>query len=491
MIIRKALICLCLGVGLPVFVPDLSSQVLFQIHDTTPDYRNYRTAHACAAAINRLEYINRKKDTIWADSAAFDPNSVHSEVPDTVRNIALQCARLISVDTVAPRDMVFTGKVLLVAGRDQDVEHMFMGRLNSLKEHAEREDSLSDMVNVFTNLNALYRRAKPVRVEALKQLYVSWKEIAVDSIYDYTRITMVGNLYGTGDTVAWRKAANELLSFYAGASDDLKKQIGYLLQNPIGATYWATLLHRILEKEFLDSLMHSSAAYTSALSGMSMRYFGRANPANKPIGFRIPEVQGTFWFSDEDDGRPEGSFSQFSSNQELTSPVSGKVNLLVFLQGGCHSHTPNGIRGVGRRPDQEEGCWPVLSTIRRLKKTYPQVEVTIISRTFGSLGNSFPVNPEKEASLLASYFLGFHGINGIHAISETPFFHLTGADKRRIDTQTANDEEFVVEGILLAEHGNVVLVDQDGRIFHHGSIIREEESFIGRKIRAVLSRGAD
>lgn len=115
-----------------------------------------------------------------------------------------------------------------------------------------------------------------------------------------------------------------------------------------------------------------------------------------------------------------------------------------------------------------KSCNAVYNGMRDLKEVYPDLEIIVLSNTYGTVGQLGPLALADEADTLAKLFLG-HGRVSAHLVVEhTPFFHVEAPDGRRIDLPTPQMDllgyprtiyDYPIDGIHW-------LVDKEGYVVH-------------------------
>lgn len=453
------------------------AQTLFTRPDTIPNYAAYQYVDECIAAVSRLTREVEIKDPVWRDTTEFDLSYSMRAVPENAVSMGARCLEKVSVDTLPLEDVHLWAAALLMVNRDTDVQRLYSRLFDSLSEDLQPE--------AFGNMFATYGNAHPPRVEILKTLYTTGlARIPQDSVFWGIgfRIFAASFIRQGGDKAFVNQVIRETLEFLDTIPAQVKARQEYKL---LVSNIFFKDAQDATEAEGIDSLLVSTASYRRYLKHLWSRMM--LDPLNSPVGMAVPPLGGDFWFqSDSSLNETSGAISYHKIAAE-TRPVPGQINMIVFLQGGCHDRT------VGLRFGRGNGghrCWPMFAAIRRMKQAYPQLVITVASKTYGSLGNAPPIPPEEEADTLAKYFLGFHHLPATMVVSMTKYFRLAGLDQRRIDTETTNEQNYTINGFSLAKHKNVLLIDQAGKIFYTGSITGLDEGRLLGKLNAVFNRDA-
>lgn len=483
-VMHRLLVVLFLGSTL---VRMVEGQTLFTIPDTLPNYQAYRHLDECISTIHRTEaFYGERKVSPMRDTNIFVREDVGRTLPPQVSSVGGECIQMIDLDIdTLPREFVhYWARSLLKVNRDIDVNKLYAKVIDSIPRY--------DRYQTYRRMLGVYRDARPIRINVIDSVYkIALESIPPDSAVWVLSLNdfMVDVSLDVDDTAAALAYHTENLRIIDTIPSETKNSLGY------HQTAILIFMKSVLfaDEEGLDSLRVSTESYRFFLRRIWEHLLVDHFEERRVAGAAIPQVNGDYWFRanlNTPDTNTLLSIRGYSIMDSLAVPVEGKVNLIAFFQGGCHLSTPL-IEGRLIRSNGKYTCIPSLSAIRRIVEMYPQVQVTVVTRTFGMLGSVALPDSKKEAELLAEYFINYHQIPGYVAVEETPYFRLPGSDHRRIDTETPNDVNFQINGRPLGYHGSVLLVDEAGKIFHAdelGSISGEGEARVKRKIGAVLSR---
>ncbi len=483
-----------MAIGFMIIGPGLSAQTLFLRSDTTPNYENYRYWEECSSAMLRLSADVDRKERAWIgddnDTILFDRSRYNQSRPAAAVAAGKQCLANLNVDTVRRDVAVQVAKMLLMANRDADADRLWRRLLDS---GAAKERSAWLWEGIM-----MYFDARPKRVDAAKVLYNRWftEEASHDSLPQRAhRILNMGELALTvGDAayaheLGWRGIRTyDSIPLPERTKDAEAKRLAFVA---MGVLQWLT------EKEGLDSLAHSTSSFRAYFAStiVSRVYGDSLGIVRNPVGTTMPEIEGDFIYR-YDQGQPRATtdetlahFVKLAADTPTRRPVPGKVNLTVFLRGGCHDETREIGRGpLGRYPGGRM-CRNTIAGLRRLKERFPQIEITIVGNTYGSFGNGSPLAPADEADSLAKFFLGFHRIPSTLLISTTSFFRIPGVDNRRIDERTITEEKFIERfGKRAVGSGKVYAIDETGLLFYADGIALWGEDVITKRIEAVFRR---
>jgi hypothetical protein len=470
-----ALVVLLLG-GIGTISTPVHAQVLFEIPDTTPNYQAYRHFDECIAAMNRLLIERNHADTVWRDTAGFVPQDLRQPLPEEIVTMGTQCMTKVTVDTLPLKHADFWAGALLKVNRDADVAKLYQRLLDSTP--------VAERFKVFSGMLRTYWNVRPVRMKAVNDTYMrAIQDLPADSVHWILSIksTMARMYRLMGDDTTAAMFVGEIFSLWDTLPPAVRMNPEYQF-----VAFMGLLL--LTEEQGLDSLRRSTDAYYAYYKSIVLRIFPTF-VEQIPLGMQIPKIIGDFWFESVPETRnTTGTGVPYRASSPHVRPVPGTVNLIAFLQAGCHSAIISFVNGRG---NSVPFCWETLAAIRRLKRLYPKLEVTVVANTYGNLGDGPPLTPAQEADTLAKYFLEFHRIPGTMVVATTPFFRFSGPDQRRIDQESEIMKRFTINGIPFARLGNVLLVDEEGKVFHNGAIFSSSdntEQQVARKIGAVFDR---
>lgn len=467
-------------------------QTLFQRPDTTPNYASYKNFDQCLEAVNRIILGVRLKDTIWVDTAAYDPSRNFRPVPEDAIKFGRMCLSGMNLDSVPTNDYDLLIRVLLLLNMDDVVNRIVHNALNTTPPSAKN--------SLFNTVMEEYRRATPKRLYLLKDLLERddspFSTTASEGGDVWREILLARTAWDLGQASYPMTVAKDIMNKEGKYATQLKKMSDRDLEGSVYPFLMEVI--EFLTDEADDSLRASTLAYSKVFEEVWSRISSKPLPAAIQkslsfIGATVPQISGDFWYTnldkhDSDSGNINSQKIKKISPQAI--PIAGKVNVIVFLHGGCHSRSefvPKGRKGSlgggGTR------CWTAAALIKRLKQRFPEIQVAVVSKTFGSIGNAPPLEPQDEADTLADYFLNFYKIPGIHIVAKTDFMRIPGYDRRRIDLEVPYELDLTFGEEKLGNGGNVLIVDEIGRVVHSvRQLSGRSESLIARKVSAVLDR---
>lgn len=426
------------------------------------------------AAVERLKVKAEYKSAVWEDTVAFDSLKMRKTVPSSVKRYAAECLAMVDVDTVSLKQSHSIAKALLVVDRDADVERMYKRLSDSIAADSSTLE--------FQNMMGVYLNATPVRMSKVHDLLqIGLANIHPDSVVNNLALrTIVGIMtVRYGDFKGGYKILQDALAVTDTLSPDIKsapKYVGFIK----GVMF--PVIAPLMPQEAIDSLRRSTLSYEGYKRSLMKRMLPEVSENDLgAIGVKVPPLEGDYWYSNL-------STPKAVAIDKQLIPEEGSVNILVFLQGGCHANYD--YLPEGRYNGAPNSCWERAARLRRIQQLFPSVKITVVSETYGSVGDSKVMSPEEEAEVLAGFFLNFHQIKGVHVISKTDFIRMSGRDGRRIDTETENFLNYQFNH-LNPSRGGILFVDEENRIFHIEGIEGVNEPLTNAKLEAVLSRPAN
>lgn len=454
----------------------LSSQTAFEIKSQPPNYSTYQRFEECVSVMERIVERNADIVYLWRDTSRFKYIFVVSEpVPQAASDTGKACIGSINVDTVSSRWVATWGVGLLMARLDEQAKKMYGRYLSSIQDESQYA--------FFENVVKTYAFARPTRVNDVARL-VKFADPQIHKDSNFMRLRLHFLLFKSqlmDDQLEAARASILECVEIAKAVTDEERLGGY---DDIGLEL---IMHLKLmySKDGFDSLVKSTDAYRNHLSSQYSKFF-RA-PLPPLIGSRLDSVAAAWRFS-----LNSSDIVQLPSS--FKRPQPGKINLFVFLHGSCHQKTA--ARGKG---DDEQinvvrvvypnDCLPIVSLVKRAKIDFPEIEITVLTRTNGYFADSPPVDTKDEADTLAYYYLKHHAIPGVVFVEETEFIRLQQPDNRRVDELTYN-QHLVLKpnGQREQTQAKVLIADEDGRIVHFGQTGFEELEMTQVVLKALTQR---
>jgi len=134
-------------------------------------------------------------------------------------------------------------------------------------------------------------------------------------------------------------------------------------------------------------------------------------------------------------------------------------------------------------PNDVSGGFGMHAMLRRLHAKFgDDLNITIMTRTYGFMGGSAPLSVAQEVDSIRHYYLDVHKLPVTVAVVETQFDRLP--DGRRID------RAMPAEQTMLYQFG-AVLADRDGKTVAYGlSQEAAMATYIAREIARTKGRSA-
>lgn len=458
----------CAVVVLMTLTAPAAAQVRLAWPDVPVRLERYATQEECLAVVARVRDSVAAAEPVWRDTLPLTPAEATAPLPAPVVEVARQCgARLFAaIDTVPRADFGGLLQLTLLANRDADAQRIATRWLEAVgpKSSSERAAVLDSIAAAYlgapyNDLKAL--QAQPVRFAPSEPLL---RELgAMDPAHApwHMRLGAYARLVQTaraaGDTVRMLQAAEAVKSVTMSLSAAERRRDNF--NQSAHAAYQA--LRILTERALQDSLRQGTAGYVALLKQHWTTASGEAPEALKfPIGQPAPALTGDFWF-----GRGDSS---------ATRPTKGKIAFVVFVDQALCAQT---------------GCWTLYSALRRLGTRYPELEITLVSRTLGHMGDLAPPSPSEEADTLRSQWLERQRIPAALAVTATDFWRLPAPDRRRVDRDRPNEVRYTFDRRWKVNSGVGYLVDRRGTIVDLSDLAdRTEEARLHGLLDALFAQ---
>lgn len=458
-----------IGITLYAVGQTVGAQTRFTLPDTAPDLSKYETAEDCASGLGRI--LNRENVTLpyWVDTVELVGGEEFEALPAVAKDFSFRCIAKFNPDS-ADLDMYYLWiRVYLAAGNDNAAQSIASRKLAATLW--ETQDSSLLFENILDKILTEYSNARPYRIELVRSLLDTYLEGEKRP----TGLAHLVNLYSSkvhyelsvGDSTTAKVWAQKVLDLIDTSARSQQNADFFRLK---AASAIAAAREVVESKALLDSLRVSGEAYAAL-----RRFFwkevtsGDANDYVKMIGEKAKPLVGEFVYSRDGSPINTSSFPTESTSSPVgVFPTLGKVSMVVFLYGGCRAESPNDGPQVRRAFSDREACLDSYTVLHRLAKKYPDVEITIVSRTLGYVGDLGPLSPAEEAEKLRWWWLESHKLPASLVISETAYFNLPGLDRRRIDNADENATNYTyLSGQRRAgdiSNKTIYLIDSDGAI---------------------------
>ncbi len=484
--------------GAALFATTVEGQTLFARPDTTPDYASYRHFDECMVAIGRVaEAKEHRGQTIWWDtvSAAMAWTNrrkletrddgidlSHAARPDVAIQAGRVCLARFNADTATFKSVAYALSIfdaLLLANRDEDA-HRFAERfLDSM-----RARSVTDYKDQLQIILAKYVQSRSVRYAEAKQIHARiLATVAGDSLY--RAIDADVQLGMAAESMNDTAYADELAWRAIRTNDELPAAARKVGGDEVTRQAWMEgMLSKFTRNEGLDSLAISTLAYNLWKANTVIARINGTPPVTatdssvKP--YKVPDLVGEHYYtsttgtSSGPSGQTQASYTKHGAVPPGTLPVKGRINFLTSLPSFCHGEERGrppeiGLKGL---PDQ---CIRAYRDMRRLKELRPELEIIVLSDTYGTVGQLGPLEPADEADTLAKLFLGHHRLPAHLVVEDRPFFHVEAPDGRRIDLPTPQMELLGVPRTLYNNLGGIAwFLDKEGCVVSVPELISDD-----------------
>lgn len=449
---------------LSLFVPfyNISSQELFSRYDTTVDYRHYKTADDCVVAVARVLDSLKGSSKDWEDTTELSLSVRSMRIPQSPEGTARLCLERFHADSLPAVDLIDWGALYLVANMDSQARVALERMVEFLR------DSISE-VGALQRARMVYMSSMPVRYSEVKRL-----NKRIDTLLDglswdkrFREIELrIGQVFlPMNDTLEAYNASELLIDVWEAIGRDSVSD--HRRSHHEKTVYGAKNLLNV--SEIMDSMRVSDESYFQVLQ----RNWEDVSESDflsgiHPVGKDAPPVEAEYWFRSKNDS--------FVEVNNVLLPAAGNVTLMVFLNSYCHDRS--------LRKDQRWNiiakhlhCWQSYAILRRFREQFPDLEIAIISKTRGVIGNAPQLTVREEADTLADYFLNFHGIDGVIGVVETPYIRLQDPDLRRVNTSSSVDDAYAgfFPNNTGTEHMRSYIIGRSGKILHVGTLRRVNE----------------
>ncbi len=463
--------------GLVLFTTTARGQTLFARTDTTPAYASYRHLEECVVTVLR---VGETREPIWWDTAGAAQRKaagVKREVevqigmrralPTAARSdAAIQAGRVclarFNADTATFKSAEYGQEIfetLLMVNRDDDARRFVERFLDSM-----RARSATDYKDQLQSALEKYTRARPLRYAEAKQMHARiMTTVAGDSGYRAVRADKELSMAAErlGDTIY----ANELGWHAIRANDAIPEEERKRSPEAQDWMPWLTdRLAHFTENEGFDSLATSTLAYNMYKANtVNRRVYGgdlaTATDARvQPI--KVPDLVGEHYYA----STTGASYTKHGALSPGTLPVKGRINFITSWPSFCH--TEGGMRPPELAKQLQiygSSCAKEYNKMRRFKAMYPDLEIIVLSDTYGTVGKLGPLELADEADTLAKLFLGHHRVPAHLVVEHTPFFHVEAPDGRRIDLPTPQMELMGRPRTMWNDQGGIRwLLDKEG-----------------------------
>lgn len=463
---RILLVVSSLGGALAPAVP-VAAQTTFVWPDTTVRLSSYTTIEECLSAVSRTRRASQREDALagWRDTLPRNLKERLEPAPAEVTETARRCAARFTEPATDLADFIPLLRLYLAAGRDADATALVDRRLAAVSAKAPR----SERTAAADSAVEVYLLARPVRLEAAEKLLLTRaRERAdrIDRIAIYSKLVSAAN--SVGDTLRARRVAGWIVAVADSLTKAERESAKFeALGDGAGGdmVVFGAMRELAGPSAMRDSLRQSTAALVALEQNMwAAMTKGKPESIPIPVGEKAPEITADYWFPSEAARTPR--------------PTPGRVSIVQFLEHDlCLSSSLSGEVSSGI-------CAFRLAALHRISKRFPEVEITIVSRTSGSFLYLPPPSAAEEAELIRKWLARYRIRGAVIAVASTPFWKLPSPDSRRVDKPVPIIERYRFAKSFKPE-GATLLVDQDGLII---TALGFDETQLGEFIEILLQR---
>ncbi len=471
-----------------VYAVEGGTQARFLIPEKSPDYKSYMYFEDCLAAAGRVQYFQKWNHAVVDTFVDKRQPKYLMAISQPARDTGQICSNKWTIDSVESKFINRWADDFMRLGRSVEVKKLYARYIDSIPpdERLDARGKIRDLYGMYLD--------EYLVDDFLEYLTEYHKHVPSDSLP--LKLSSLVSFVVTGVTL-WvperaDSALNDYISYLETVSPERRKT--YPLLWYFAERFFPTA-KVVKEPEILEKLSESTTGYSEYLKDL-WKKIGHNKELILPLDSTAPGIVGKWWYEPRVTDR--NLTASRLTDKPMSRPVPGKVNLIAFIESGCYSNSPKDQSGgFARLNAKHEGdrarspmCARTITAIKRFKERYPDLEITIVTKTFGLFGSVLSGPPEAEADLFAKYLIDYYKINAHVAVVETENFRLPGLDRRRIDLPTENEDNYFIAGIRNAGHLNVLLVDPEGKIFYSGLIALGDEENVARNlIGAVMKRG--
>jgi hypothetical protein len=388
-------------------------------------YARYRP-FACSQVPTRTERLywrDRRPDTLETLSWGRPLN------PETVAEVRA-CVAQYSVETALPRHLLGLGQAYLAAGNDTQAEAAFRRLLyaNATQPVTRRAWHLGLVIEAYIG-------AAPVRIDKALEYTAMLDALGTRAAPDRLRIHNM--LYGLAKSLDSLPFMLNEATAAIRASDDL---VGNARRQWAQSSAGAFINKADLEGRLgngagaVSTLEHAASTVGALQNGLAGFILGQTFPYTL-YGTRAVPLQSTFSYV------PDNPISTPLAQR----PTLGKVALVVLVDKGCY----------------ENDCFSSYAILRRLMTKYPQLEVTLVTRTDGYDRTSLITDAGKEAAAIRKFFQDDMHLSAPVLVWKTAYEREADDNLRFHDSPNA---KAYTGGIFGGLPNHAVLVDKTGTI---------------------------
>lgn len=458
--------------------PPLQSQAAFRIANKDIDFSRYATPHECIAAFKRITR-HTLNNAPFMDTAVYVPGAEDRSGSSIARNAIQKCMSKFSAEDIEDPNLneIWT-QAFVLSGKDVDANTAARLPVNKASPDSHRIKALS-AVNL---LRLSYQHVRPVPIKMIEELDNEAIGLLAESerrgwlVHRYNFWKRIWNV--KGDSIGLVESANTLIKEFLLDSLHFRKNRGATL-----SVFDALIVAN--KKQISDSLKRGAPEYVAFMKYLWSYVAGDSHrPFPLPLGNQAPLLQYTYLLGPEH--RSVDTSVSLTKVKEFKE--GGEPHLVVFIR-GCRSDKP-GAGPARRQTGSVSDCLDTYASIRRLKKSYPALTISFVTRTIGYFGSSEPLTAKEESVLFEKWWLNYHKLPVNIMVTSTQYFNISEPDGRRIDDWDINRERYSLTGLLeeRMRKQDVVgfLIDSNGVVIHVDNVNRRTEGTLRYFLNAMM-----
>lgn len=434
------------AMGVVLWTPGVAGQTQFAWPDTAVNWSRYTTIEECQAALQRSESDIQEldfKNGYWQDTMPDyatwtnyrdrkSANEMKRAPGPTTTKATQSCMdpRFANVDSVPLDRYALYVQLYLAAG--------WTPKLMPLLDRVAASNSTKFGAALDAVLDSIGQTPK-ARYTLLQEMVLNYAPRVTDPVQRailYGKLLFESYDWMTGDSASQRQAAKRLEKFIKDSLTDAERTAllakikrGAIKVQVLGGIVtdldgWISGINAIIDMKpdmYFDSLRKSTAAYLAygysqtipikkvTAEGkdttIDLHWWNMSNP----IGLPVVPIQAEVWAGRTDSTVPR--------------PTKGHISLVVFLS---PAWCPDGTKTWT--------CPTMMSTIHRLTKQYPKLEINIVARADGSY-RWLATSPAQEAEVLHQ-LMAANEVKATVAMTSREHYMRSKPDGRRVNRST-------------------------------------------------------
>lgn len=385
------------------------------------EFGHYTTPGSCREAVlTAASFVWRRTQR---DTLPYAPEG--DTLPTAAVRVARLCGKQFTVQATEPRELRNLLDLRLMM-RDDDQARAVVERELSLAATVEaRGDVLEQVLES-------YLAAQPMRLSAaeatLARLDALGRAARVSRLLAH--LAMLQQAERGFDVARLRREGDAVAAIDRGmlTPDERDTWAPQLID-----AYGGRLMLAWYERpQSIPDLVQQEQQEVMTLRGGQLRYAFNVNIEVvgrhwSMVGQPTPRLTATYWYN---------------TGPDTVRPAPGKVSLFVRVNQNCGG-----------------GCYPMYAMIRRLARKYggAGLQITLMTKTQGSVRGDVAASPQQEADAAGRYFLDSLRLPIALAVDETPFS--VAVDGRRVERPVSYERAYpYAEYVLTGRDGTLQML---------------------------------